>query len=69
LGQIMSAAALIASNPRPNDHDINAAMSGNLCCHRPFRRQAGAGHGKGSRGRPVMCAARAAARRVFTVKK
>src|SRR6202165_5065933 len=30
-GQIMSAAALIARNPRPNDADIDAAMSGNLC--------------------------------------
>jgi aerobic-type carbon monoxide dehydrogenase small subunit (CoxS/CutS family) len=30
-GQIMSAAALIARNPRPNDEDIDAAMSGNLC--------------------------------------
>ena len=30
-GQIMSAAALIARNPRPNDQDIDAAMSGNLC--------------------------------------
>jgi isoquinoline 1-oxidoreductase alpha subunit len=30
-GQIMSAAALLASNPSPNDDDINAAMSGNIC--------------------------------------
>jgi isoquinoline 1-oxidoreductase subunit alpha len=30
-GQIMSAAALLASNARPNDHDIDAAMQGNLC--------------------------------------
>jgi isoquinoline 1-oxidoreductase alpha subunit len=30
-GQIMSAAALIARNPRPSDQDIDAAMSGNLC--------------------------------------
>jgi isoquinoline 1-oxidoreductase alpha subunit len=30
-GQIMSAAALLASNPRPNDSDIDAAMSGNIC--------------------------------------
>jgi isoquinoline 1-oxidoreductase subunit alpha len=30
-GQIMSAAALLASNPHPNDADINAAMLGNLC--------------------------------------
>jgi isoquinoline 1-oxidoreductase alpha subunit len=30
-GQIMSASALLASNPHPNDADINAAMLGNLC--------------------------------------
>jgi len=30
-GQIMSAAALLASKPRPNDADIDAAMSGVLC--------------------------------------
>jgi isoquinoline 1-oxidoreductase alpha subunit len=30
-GQIMSAAALLASNPNPSDDDIDTAMSGNLC--------------------------------------
>jgi aerobic-type carbon monoxide dehydrogenase small subunit (CoxS/CutS family) len=30
-GQIMSAAALLQSNPRPSDEQIDAAMSGNLC--------------------------------------
>jgi isoquinoline 1-oxidoreductase alpha subunit len=30
-GQIMSAAALLAGNPHPNDADIDAAMSGNIC--------------------------------------
>ena len=30
-GQIMSAAALLASTPNPNDSDINAAMAGNIC--------------------------------------
>jgi isoquinoline 1-oxidoreductase alpha subunit len=30
-GQIMSAAALLASNPHPDDADIDAAMSGNIC--------------------------------------
>jgi isoquinoline 1-oxidoreductase subunit alpha len=30
-GQIMSAAALLTSNPRPTDADIDTAMSGNLC--------------------------------------
>ena len=30
-GQIMSASALLASNPRPTDEDIDDAMSGNIC--------------------------------------
>ena len=30
-GQIMSAVALLATNPQPSDADIDAAMSGNLC--------------------------------------
>ncbi len=30
-GQIMSAAALLARNPKPSDADIDAAMTGNLC--------------------------------------
>ena len=30
-GQIMSATALLASNPRPTDSDIDNAMSGNIC--------------------------------------
>ncbi|WP_026359416.1 (2Fe-2S)-binding protein [Sphingomonas sp. PR090111-T3T-6A] len=30
-GQIMSAAALLASNPSPDDADIDAAMAGNIC--------------------------------------
>jgi isoquinoline 1-oxidoreductase alpha subunit len=30
-GQIMSAAALLASNPHPNDSAIDDAMSGNIC--------------------------------------
>ena len=30
-GQIMSASALIASNNKPTDADIDAAMSGNIC--------------------------------------
>ncbi|GAB2899404.1 (2Fe-2S)-binding protein [Paraburkholderia jirisanensis] len=30
-GQVMSAAALIASNPAPTDADIDAAMAGNIC--------------------------------------
>jgi isoquinoline 1-oxidoreductase alpha subunit len=30
-GQIMSASALLASNPHPTDSDIDAAMLGNIC--------------------------------------
>ena len=30
-GQIMAAAALLSSNPRPNDAEIDAAMAGNIC--------------------------------------
>ena len=30
-GQIMSATALLASNPKPSDADIDTAMSGNIC--------------------------------------
>src|SRR5688572_23014248 len=30
-GQIMAATALLDSNPRPSDADINAAMAGNIC--------------------------------------
>jgi isoquinoline 1-oxidoreductase alpha subunit len=30
-GQIMSAAALLANTPNPDDSDIDAAMSGNIC--------------------------------------
>ena len=30
-GQIMSAAALLAVTPRPDDSDIDAAMAGNIC--------------------------------------
>ena len=30
-GQIMSATALLAKNPKPTDADIDAAMTGNIC--------------------------------------
>src|SRR6202171_4972416 len=30
-GQIMSAAALLAATPNPDDADIDAAMAGNIC--------------------------------------
>jgi isoquinoline 1-oxidoreductase subunit alpha len=41
-GQIMSAAALLAANPKPTDEEIDAAMSGNLCrCGTYLRIRAG----------------------------
>ena len=30
-GQIMTAAALLASNPKPTDAEIDTAMTGNVC--------------------------------------
>jgi isoquinoline 1-oxidoreductase alpha subunit len=30
-GQLMSAAALLAKNPKPSDADIDGAMNGNIC--------------------------------------
>ena len=30
-GQLMTAAALLAANPRPTDEDIDRSMAGNLC--------------------------------------
>ena len=30
-GQILAATALLAAKPHPDDHDIDAAMSGNIC--------------------------------------
>jgi aerobic-type carbon monoxide dehydrogenase small subunit (CoxS/CutS family) len=37
-GQLMSAAALLASNPNPSDGEIDGAMAGNLCrCATYFR--------------------------------
>ena len=30
-GQLMSACALLAQNPKPSDADIDTAMSGNIC--------------------------------------
>ena len=49
-GQIMSAAALLANTPHPDDSDINAAMAGNICrcgtyvrIREAIKRAAGAG--------------------------
>ncbi|BBP76207.1 (2Fe-2S)-binding protein [Pseudomonas gingeri NCPPB 3146 = LMG 5327] len=48
-GQIMSATALLASNPNPSDSDIDNAMAGNICrcgtyarIHAAIRQAAGA---------------------------
>ena len=30
-GQIMAAAALLATNAKPSDQDIDSAMTGNIC--------------------------------------
>jgi isoquinoline 1-oxidoreductase alpha subunit len=41
-GQIMTAAALLKSNPKPTDEDIDGAMAGNLCrCGTYLRIKAG----------------------------
>jgi len=41
-GQIMTAAALLKDNPKPNDDDIDGAMAGNLCrCGTYLRIRAG----------------------------
>ncbi|MDA8230394.1 MAG: (2Fe-2S)-binding protein [Magnetospirillum sp.] len=37
-GQLISAAALLAANPRPSDADIDRAMDGNLCRCGTYRR-------------------------------
>jgi isoquinoline 1-oxidoreductase subunit alpha len=37
-GQLMSAAALLAANPKPTDADIDAAMAGNLCRCATYKR-------------------------------
>jgi len=41
-GQIMTASALLKTNPHPTDHEIDAAMAGNLCrCATYIRIRAG----------------------------
>jgi isoquinoline 1-oxidoreductase alpha subunit len=37
-GQVMSASALLKSNPKPNDDDINRAMGGNICRCATYKR-------------------------------
>jgi isoquinoline 1-oxidoreductase alpha subunit len=43
-GQIMSAAALLAGNPKPSDADIDDAMAGNICRCATYLRIRGAIH-------------------------
>jgi isoquinoline 1-oxidoreductase subunit alpha len=43
-GQIMSAAALLAANPRPSDAEIDSAMAGNICRCATYVRIRGAIH-------------------------
>jgi isoquinoline 1-oxidoreductase alpha subunit len=51
-GQIMSASALLASNPHPKDSDIDDAMSGNICrCGTYVRIREAIKHGAQSSGR------------------
>src|SRR6185503_5425731 len=50
-GQIMSAAALLASTPNPDDSDIDAGMAGNICrCGTYVRIRAAIKHAAGSGG-------------------
>jgi isoquinoline 1-oxidoreductase alpha subunit len=37
-GQIMSATALLAENPKPTDEDIDSAMTGNICRCATYKR-------------------------------
>ena len=54
-GQIMSASALLASNPRPTDADIDDAMSGNICrCGTYVRIRAGDQAGRGGLSREAI---------------
>jgi isoquinoline 1-oxidoreductase alpha subunit len=56
-GQIMSAAALLASTPRPTDADIDRAMNGNLCrCGTYLRIRDAIHRAAGQATRPVQTA-------------
>lgn len=49
-GQIMSAASLLQSNPKPSDEDIDGAMSGNLCRCGTYKRIRKAIHAAAEKG-------------------
>jgi isoquinoline 1-oxidoreductase alpha subunit len=53
-GQLMSASALLARNPKPTDADIDAAMSGNLCRCATYLRIREAIHAAAGNATPVM---------------
>ena len=56
-GQIMSAAALLASTPKPTDADIDRAMNGNLCrCGTYLRIREAIHRAAGRATRPVQTA-------------
>jgi len=56
-GQIMSAAALLASTPKPADADIDRAMNGNLCrCGTYLRIREAIHRAAGQTTRPVQTA-------------
>jgi len=50
-GQIMSAVALLASNPAPSDQDIDQAMTGNVCRCGTYQRIRAAIHRASELGR------------------
>jgi isoquinoline 1-oxidoreductase alpha subunit len=50
-GQIMSAAALLATKPNPTDADIDAAMAGNICRCGTYQRIRAAIHRAAEMGR------------------
>jgi len=49
-GQIMAAAALLATTPQPSDAEIDAAMSGNVCRCGTYQRIRAAIHRAAARG-------------------
>jgi isoquinoline 1-oxidoreductase subunit alpha len=58
-GQIMSAAALLVSNPKPTDADIDSALAGNLCrcaCYLRIRDAIHQAAGNTERPRPAPIA-------------
>ena len=55
-GQIMSAAALLASTPKPSDAEIDRAMNGNICRCGTYLRIREAIHRAAGQPRPVQTA-------------